>query len=372
MGCSGEGIAPRVSYARLFARLWGSRYAVSMFDLEDATRTGEREQARTLRSNLETRMRELRENLISPIERKLDLKRQYKSQRNILEGADILERLYSGELGITGIDGKPYPMPSYQEIQRIVREKKDVLEKKTDQGFTKMLIVPFGMKLDDFVEKYKSLLLKHKTENKLFATKEKDTDPDEALDLDISRPVWVWDGYQDADVNGELVYDPKEFGQNHGGKTKTHILGDPAAAQGKLSPAWRVLMIEADPNIPRAGRGNLVGGRPRIETDKTPNEYLEAIGRGEYQNESGTTPEEWLMQAITVLGERNQVIDDWRGNGGVAYNTGGYFPTKTVGASGDVPNACWDRDDLGAYLSRFAPAVRSGSVGARSVVRVYG
>ena len=59
-------------------------------------------------------------------------------------------------------------MPSYQEIRDLIREKKDVLEKKAEQGFTKLLIVPFGMKLDDLVEKYKELLLKHKAEEKTF------------------------------------------------------------------------------------------------------------------------------------------------------------------------------------------------------------
>jgi hypothetical protein len=311
---------------------------------ENAMKTGDLARVRTLRSDLESRMSKLREGLISPIERKLDLRNQYESERRVLESAGILERLPSGEQGIHGIDGKAYPMPSYQEMRSLIREKRDILEKKADQGFTKILIVPFGMKLDDLVEKYKAFILKHKTESKLFATKEKDTDPDEPLDLNMSEPVWVWNKYHDADVDGKLVYDPKEFSQNHGGKTKAEIL---AAAAGKLSPAWRIVLIEADPNIPRAGKGKPVGGRPRIEANKTPKEYLAAIGTGEYQNESGMTPEEWLMQAITTLEEKNQVIDDWQGKGSIAYNTGAYFP-----ASGYVPNACWYRDDRQAYLSR--------------------
>ena len=54
--------------------------------LEDAMKTGELARARTLRSDLESRMRELRDGVISPIERKLDLKRQYESERRVLEG----------------------------------------------------------------------------------------------------------------------------------------------------------------------------------------------------------------------------------------------------------------------------------------------
>jgi hypothetical protein len=249
-------------------------------------------------------MRELRDGVIPPVERKLDLKGQYESERRILEGAGILEHLPSGDQGVHGIDGKAYPMPSYQEIRVLIREKGDILEKKAEQGFTKLLIVPFGMKLDDLVKKYKALLLKHKAKGKLFATKENDTDPDEPLDLNMSEPVWVWDQYEGADENGKLVYDPKEFSESHGGKTKAQILADLGVAD-TLSPAWRIVMIEADSNIPRAGKSKPLGGRARIEAKKTPNEYIEMIGKNQYQNESGTTPEEWLMQAIITLEEKN-------------------------------------------------------------------
>lgn len=323
--------------------------------LEDVIKTGELERARTLRSGLESRMRELRESFISPVERKLDVKHQYESQRRVLESAGILERLPSGEQGIRGA----YPMPSYQEIRNLIREKRDVLEKKAEQGFTKLLIVPFGMKLDDLVEKYKELLLKHKAEEKLFATKERDSDPDVLLDLDTNEPVYRWSEYRGADQSGKLIYDPKEFSQNHGGKTKSQILA------GRAGQAWRVILVEADPNIPPSGAGKDVGGRKRLEANKTPNEYLAMIGEGQYKDEYGTTPEEWLMQAITMLEEKNQVIDDYQGNGKITYNTGGYFP-----ASGSVPSAYWLRDNRQAYLYRLGPTDRGGGIGARSAVRV--
>ena len=120
-----------------------------------------------------------------------------------------------------------------------------------------------------------------------------------------------------------------------------------------------------DPNIPPSGAGKDVGGRKRLEANKTPNEYLAMIGEGQYKDEFGTTPEEWLMQAITMLEEKNQVIDDYQGNGKITYNTGGYFP-----ASGGVPDACWYRGSQQAFLSRGDPTSRDGYLGARSAVRV--
>ena len=71
------------------------------------------------------------------------------------------------------------------------------------------------------------------------------------------------------------------------------------------------------------------------------------------------------MQAITTLEEKNQVIDDWRGKGSIAYNTGAYFP-----ASGDVPYAYWNRGDRQADLGGSDPTNRNDDIGARSAVRV--
>ena len=329
---------------------------------EDAVRTGHLEHANKLRSDLESHVRNLRESLITPIELKLDLKNQYESQRNILKNAGILEQLSSNESGIFGIDGKEYPMPSYQAIRDLVREKKDVLDKKAEQGFTRLLVVPFGMRLDDLILQYRAMLLRHKLEDKLFGTKEKESDSDEPLDLDVNDQVWIWAEYREADVNGKLVYDPKGFNRNHGGKTKKDIL---AAAQGKLSPVWRVILIESDPNIPREMKGIEIGGRHRIETNRAPNEYLALIGRNEYKDETGMTPEEWLVQAISYLEENNQVIDDCKGRGSIAYNTGAYFP-----ASDSVPCAYWFRSNRQAFLNGREPTSRFGSIGARSVVRL--
>jgi len=90
-----------------------------------------------------------------------ELKEQYESQREILENVGILEKLTNGEMGIRGIDNKEYSFPSYKEISKRIRENKEMLKTKVEQGFNQLLIVPFGMKLDDLIEKYKEVILKH-------------------------------------------------------------------------------------------------------------------------------------------------------------------------------------------------------------------
>ncbi|MBU4299298.1 hypothetical protein KJ636_04610, partial [Patescibacteria group bacterium] len=154
-----------------------------------------------------------------------ELKEQYENQKEILERVGILEKLSTGEIGIKGIDNKEYAFPEYQEIARRIRENKEILKPKTEQGFNQLLITPFGMKIDDLIKRYKQIILKHHREGKLLATKERPTDPDKPLELDENQPVWVWDKYNNADINGELVYFPKEFSkENHKGKTKQEII----------------------------------------------------------------------------------------------------------------------------------------------------
>ena len=315
--------------------------------------------AKELKAELQSRMEGLRLRVF-PLERELHLRAQYESQKKILEDSGIIATLPSGEKGITGIEGKPYPLPSYREVLSRLREKKDILQEKKEQGFTRMILVPFGMRIDDLMNKYGELLLRHHQEGKLFAAKEKPADADEPLDLDESEPVWRWSEYNNADVEGRIVYDPKTFTkENHGGRTKQEMLG--------LGQAWRVVFVEGISDIPREGKGKTAGAakkRRQIEADRTPNDYLSLIGKGQYEHESGTTPEDWLALAITELEEKNRVIDDWQGQGSIAYNTGSWFP-----ASGRVPYADWVRGDRRAYLNRLGPSIRYSSIGARSAVR---
>ena len=301
------------------------------------------------------------------------LAQQYEKQIDILRDACGFE-LESGEVGITGIDGKDYPVPTQEEIAVLVVENREFIEKKKEQGFTKLLLVPFGMKLEYLIHAYKDVITRHKETNKLFATKKDQNDQNEdlvPLDLDKDQPVWTWDEYEDADVNGKLVYYPDKFDEEgHQGKTKTELL--------KESGGWNILLIEDMPNIPETDP-KTVGGRTQIDAfgnamEKflsgkevpTPKEYLSFLDHEEaYQGEQGMSPEDQLMYAISHLEETNQVIDDYQGNGKISYQVGAYFPS-----SGDVPNAYWDRDDRRANLHRVDVDNRLDHCGVRSAVRI--
>ncbi|MFH1170212.1 MAG: hypothetical protein V1704_01490 [Candidatus Vogelbacteria bacterium] len=199
------------------------------------------------------------------------------------------------------------------------------------------------------------MILDHHRKGKLLATKKNPNEPDQSLELDENQPLWVWDEYSKADIEGKLVYHPLVFDKNnHSGKTKAEILAENENA------GWSLLLIEDNPNIPRAGQGETVGGRKRMEAGRTPAECLVDLDPAK----SGLTPEDWLAQAITYLEETNQVIDDYDGNGSTNYNLGGWFP-----ASGSVSYAYWDRGRQ-ASLGGGGPGYRVGRYGVRSGVRV--
>jgi len=331
------------------------------FDLEyqKAIETGNLEKAKELKVKLEKK----RDTLVSKLWTfeslpQKELEKQYESQKDILKTTGILEKLSTGEIGIKGIDNKEYAFPSYQEIVERMRENKEMLKTKIEQGFNQLLIVPFGMKLDDLIEKYKQVILRHHKEGKLLATKENPSDPDKHLELDENEPVWVWGKYKNADINGELVYFPKEFSENHQGKTKQEIL--------KEKGGFNILLIENLPNIPRKNKGKEIKGRKQLEAGEIPNQYMETLKTNpNYQNETGMTPEEQIIYAIKHLEQTNQVIDDYSGKGSISYQLSAFFIAGRL-----VPNAYWYRDSRRAYLDRNDPENSIPDAGVRGAVRV--
>ena len=246
-------------------------------------------------------------------------------------------------------------------MDRIIA-KKELLKTKSEQGFEKLILVPLGMPLSALISKYEQLLLEHHQAGMLQAT------DGSILDLDTDQPVYVWDGIlkrdtqgkptYEADKEGDLIYFPNAFDKaKHQGKTKTELLKEENGNQ-----AWQILLLEDQPDLPAETKGKTINGRKQLEANQTPNDYLNTIQTQEqYQNEQGLTLESWLIYAITRLQEKNQVIDDYQGQGKICCLTGLYQKK-----SGHVLYANWSRGARRAYLYRIDPAARGGDVGCRS------
>ncbi|MFH2018480.1 MAG: hypothetical protein ABII98_00650 [bacterium] len=301
----------------------------------------------------------------------------------------ILEQLSTGEVGITGIDGVEYPLPKTDEyrenlrqeaeelgmteeeiseklkdivtIEDVIRENKEVNETKLKQGFTRLQMTPLGMPLEKLAMVLERTILAHAKAGKLFAVKDQPTDPDELLELDINQPLYKWDGWiipnlpegaRGADVTGECKYHAKQLTKdNHGGKTKTDILKEQVKNKSPFA-GWEVKLLEANINIPRQNKGKTKHNRKQLETNQTPNEYIQTLlTNPQYAHEQGITLEDWITLALTYLEEHNQMIDDYQGKGSACFPTGSYNFARD-----NVAYAYWYRDDRQARLIR----VRSG------------
>jgi len=315
------------------------------------------------------------------------LKEQYDSQFALLEQVGILK-----DDAITGIDGQEYPIPTLEQIASRLFERREELFTKHDQGFTKLLLVPFGMSLDSLRETLKQFLLDHKKSN-----------PD--FDLDTNRPLWTWEDYQGADMGDspKLVYYPQSFTEEgHGGKTKREILEEQAGrrwtptsvgvAEGRETgtPGWTVHLLQPSnlesqdtetpkgfAYIPRQGQGTPQGdkvSRPPLEANKIPIEYLSLLQEAQdnpnspYSLESGMTPEDWIMAFMTHLSETGKPLDDaWNSarTESLCYLIGAFFPSLAR-----MPLASWYRANHQTTLSAHKPDVLSTNYGTRFSVMV--
>jgi len=325
------------------------------------------------------------------------LEKQYTSQVALLEQVGILK-----EGTILGIDNKKYPIPTLEQIAIRLFERRETLQTKHDQGFTKLLLVPFGMSLDTLRDTLKQFLLSYNQSHPTF-------------ELNTNNPLWTWDEYQGADIGDSpnLVYYPQFFTEDgHGGKTKMEILkeqaegrwtltsvsGDPATggtvsvgvAEGSETgtPGWTVHLLQPSnlesqdtetpmgfAYIPRQGQGTPQGdltSRPPLEAGQSPIEYLSLLQVSKdnedspYSQESGMTPEDWIIAFMIHLSETGKPLDNYAdGTESISYLTGAFFSS-----SPSVPYACWDRGNRQVGLGRDVPRNRDESVGAHFSVVV--
>jgi hypothetical protein len=284
---------------------------------------------------------------------------QYQEQLQVLQESRLTEQLPSGEYGIIGQDNKEYIIPTVDEILEKMNKDIEKYRSKIEQGFTKLLIVPFAKKLYDpedstsLTEIYKELILDKHQKGELFSTN------GQALELDTNEALWVWeDGYGQDDEN--IIYFPQQFDpENHGGQTKNQILQEDHLG-------YQILLIEENIDIPAENQGQTKANREQLEANLTPSEYQEKIKtESQYQHEQGLTAEAWLTLAIAHLQKHNQVIDDWQGSGKICYNIATYFPSSAYVSFGR-----WDRGDRLAALGWSVVSARASFCGFRSSVNI--
>jgi hypothetical protein len=256
---------------------------------------------------------------------KLKLREQYEQQIKTLNETGVLEILPdSHELGIIGIDGKPYPISKYEEIlSRITPEKIELLTKKFEQGFTKLLLVPFAMPLDTLIDRYRRELLKHDSEGTFISTYGKE------LKLNREHPIHTFSETELVDLNQGLFYEPQRFSKNHHGKAKIQIIHE--------GSPWQIVLVEDMVDLPAEGQGKTITGRHQFEANKSAIEYLKLLQTDpNYLGELGFNYETWLTLVITYLHNQNIQIDTLEETRGKSCLLIG-----SVLPYGGVPYACW-------------------------------
>ena len=280
---------------------------------------------------------------------------QYEAQVKVLTETGVIDfDVSAGRHRLHGIDGLTYYLPDQEGIEKLLAEKADLLVEKAEQGFDRLLLVPFGMSIDHIAKQYEEALREAHTNDRLL-----DVDGSE-LDLNTDEPVYDWIEMRKADLNNEIVYDPKRFDDNHGGKTKTEMLAD------GVTPGWQILLVE---DVERQGLGNnprenaaqTVGDRPQLPTNRSSNDYLSQFGEEPYQGEVGLTPEAYLTLVLNQLKEHGKVLDTETGT----FLTGAWMPGQR-----EVPYAYWGRGKRQARLDAVVPDNADADWGPRSAVRV--
>jgi hypothetical protein len=316
-------------------------------------------------------------------EKHYHLSEQYNRQVSLLEQSGILKDGH-----IEGIDGERYPVPTLEQITERIFERREELSPKHDQGFTKLLLVPFGMSLNTLLDTLKHFILSYKQQH-----------PD--FELETDNPLWILGGYQGADTatnpdgSPVLVYHPTSFDpDNHQGKSKAQILEEQSVTPGSF-PGWTIHFLQPsnpkDPNspgiapIPRKGKGTSHGqdpsfpldlstpSRPDLEAGQTPKKYLSLFQSSHtnpdssYHLETGLTLEDWIMAFMTHLQETGQPLDNYAtGTQSVCFLTGAFFPSSTP----FVPLTYWNRVHRRVYLDRDDSGYQGSVDGSRSSVMI--
>ena len=92
------------------------------------------------------------------------LQKEYARCTRTLSKTGMVSLLPHAEaLGIIGIDGKEYPVPSAEEVQDIFDRNKELIDRKASQGFTRLQLTPFGAPLSVLADRVKREILKHDT-----------------------------------------------------------------------------------------------------------------------------------------------------------------------------------------------------------------
>jgi hypothetical protein len=291
---------------------------------------------------------------------KPSLQSEYRFLRRTLNEAHLLTISRNGEPCVLGIDGQEYILPTEDEVHHAFEKNRTLVEFKKDQGFDSWQLTPLAMPIEGpygLLSCVKKTLVYHAEHHTLFQS----VDEKKAVDVDLQKPVWIWGQLEQAMHTADgLLYFPQTFTKDGKGKTKSEVITDPNIV---VTPGWSLCLMGTGTTLPKEGQGKTVGGRPELENNHSPNEYLQKLQESAYQGETGWTVEDFLTNFLITLTKKNQVSHEWE-EGSVAWLLANYLPSDSV------PSGRWDRNIRQMHLDGDEPRYRDERWGVPSTVRL--
>jgi hypothetical protein len=250
-----------------------------------------------------------------PSEGLFPLEKEYNRTISALSRTGILTLLpRSKSLGVIGIDGKEYPVPTQEQVAELFTHNRELVDRKVPQGFDRLELIPMAMPLPYLFDLLKTAILRHEADGKIYQTRHFASYPHIPVRVNKEKQVWVWDTLRQAIETDELIYFPQEYSSNHRGQTKLGVI-----TNGRICafPGWSVGLVESFPIMPERGHGKILGclpdrqaGRKQLEIGSSPNEYLQILQSEVYQGETGKTLEDFITKFLIHLETTNEVSYD--------------------------------------------------------------
>ena len=297
-------------------------------------------------------------------ERFYGLKEQYDFQVSLLERVGVLK-----DGVMEGIDGEKYPIPTLEQIAQKLYEQRETLETKRDQGFTKLLLVPFGMSLHALMMRFRQFFLDYQKAHP-------------RLGVQTENPLWVDERYHEQTDVGDspaLRYFPKFLSTAEQSYTKAQVL---LLQKQKVSsiPGWRILLLQASEDneeefakIPRKKKGIVRGKkipRPDIEAGELTKDYLALLVASQadplspYYGESGMTMEDWMVAFMTQLSRTDHPLDSFQNEiESRACLIGSHFPRSAF-----CPEVYYAQKEQLVGFYRTGPYTKRPRFGVRTVI----
>lgn len=305
------------------------------------------------------------ENSISLFEKFVDtvrLKKQYDQLFELWNGVGLLEFLPNARAaGLIGLDGKEYPIPTFEEVRQRIFSHQDLVKEKVAQGFNQLLLVPFGSPLAVILDAYATFLIHHHQAGTLLDVYS------EELYLKEAKPISFLaleeDGsYGSVDATEQLAYvslkkselsgakQPEKPFTSNATQTKRELL----AAGG----AWQLLLVSSEVQILKPSDFILKSSKPKrmpLAHEMNPTWYHSELETNPfYRYEEGMTIESWIALAMLYLERDNVQIERVDAENSYCLLTGSIYHENEVVS---------DTFFVGYILSRVNFVNRSGSRG---------